>query len=131
MTPSKHGWLRTAFAASFLAVGVPYWTIPSGGLSLPKALMGPALVIVVLAPLVLRATGAATFPSAVLSTAAAVPAAVMARVIVEGVMDPTSHNLWPFEVAIALGVGVRYALVGAIVGSGVALLIKWTSRHPE
>lgn len=42
--------------------------------------------------------------------------AAMARVIVETIPDPTSHNLWPFEVAIAAVVGLGGGLAGATVG---------------
>lgn len=42
--------------------------------------------------------------------------AVMGRVLVEVIADPTDHNLWPFEVAVAAGVGFGSGLVGASAG---------------
>lgn len=44
-------------------------------------------------------------------------AAVMARVVVETMADPTDHNLWPFEVIIAGGVGLLGGGIGALLGS--------------
>lgn len=84
--------------------------------------MGPGLLVVGLAALVLRARGAARFWTAAIVTGAAVPAAVLARVLVDTQRDPTSHNLWPFEIVIALGVGLFPAVSGAIVGSLFAKL---------
>ena len=40
--------------------------------------------------------------------------AVLARVAVETAEDPTSHNLWPFEVVIAGGIGFAGALAGVV-----------------
>jgi ABC-type branched-subunit amino acid transport system permease subunit len=43
---------------------------------------------------------------------------------VEGVQDPTSHNLWPFEFIIAVFVGGGAALAGALIGSIVLRIWK-------
>lgn len=48
--------------------------------------------------------------------AASVPAAVVVRIIVEGIMDPTKHNLWPLVVIISTIVGYAVAVPGAILG---------------
>jgi hypothetical protein len=40
----------------------------------------------------------------------------MARVVYETAIDPTSHNLWPFELVIAAGVGFLIASAGSLVG---------------
>jgi hypothetical protein len=55
--------------------------------------------------------------------ASSVIAVVVARVVVEGVQDPTSHNLWPFEVIIALMVGFACAFGGAVAGRLIAGLL--------
>jgi hypothetical protein len=44
------------------------------------------------------------------------------RVIVGVTADPTSHNLWPFEVILACVVGLGVSLSGALLGSGFLLL---------
>jgi hypothetical protein len=73
-----------------LAVGIPYCMIPYNKVNLPDALPGPGLLAVV--------------------------AAVFLRIVVEGTADPTSHNLWPFEVIIAVGLGFSIAFAGAVIG---------------
>jgi hypothetical protein len=51
-----------------------------------------------------------------------VPIAVLCKLVWDVVADPTSHNLWPFELAIAVAVGAAAALVGALVGWVLAVL---------
>jgi hypothetical protein len=40
----------------------------------------------------------------------------MVRVVRETSVDPTSHNLWPFEIVIASGLGFPAAFAGAVLG---------------
>jgi hypothetical protein len=127
----QRGPLLIGFLASFLLVGIPYWIIPYNALNLPDALMGFGLVAVVLAALALRAWTALAFWKTTLVVGASVPAAVLARVLMDGMADPTSHNLWPFEVAIALGVGFAPALAGAIGGSLLAKFIPSRARDEQ
>ena len=105
---------RVAFAAVFLAVGVPYWLVPYNK-TIPNAVIaiGVAAVVIVAAILAFRGMKLAR---ALLVPGLAVPAAALARVIVEGVLDPTSHNLWPFEIVIATLLGLAAALPGALLG---------------
>ena len=112
----KH-WIASAFGLSFLAVGLPYWLIPYRGVNLPDALIGPGLLVVCGTALLLRAFRAATFWRTTGILGSSVPAAVMARVLVEGLLDPKSHNLWPLEVIIAAVLGLACALAGAAAGS--------------
>src|SRR5688572_18357240 len=100
MRRSRRSWLQIAFWASFLAMGVPYWLVPYGQLNLPDALLHPGLMVVAFAALCVRASGAAPFSRTLNTVGLAVPAAVMARVVVDAFRDPTSHNLWPFEMVI-------------------------------
>ena len=118
MTIKASSW--TGIAASFFAVGIPYWLTPYDKLNLPSGLMGPGLLVVAIAALVLRSARIVSFWRATWLVGLAVPTAVMARVIVDAVRDPTSHNLWPLELIIALVVGFGCALPGAIVGSAFA-----------
>jgi hypothetical protein len=60
--PAK--WIpRLGFIVSMLAVGVPYWLIPYGSedFSLPSALYGPQLVVLVLAAALVVGSGAIGF----------------------------------------------------------------------
>ncbi|HEY1267447.1 MAG TPA: hypothetical protein VGH16_09340 [Candidatus Binatia bacterium] len=108
--------LVAAFVVPFFAVGIPYWPIPYSKVSLPDSLYGIGLIVVFLAAVACRYLAAVRFRSATLSAGASVPGAVMARVIYETAIDPTSHNLWPFELVIAAGVGFSLSLMGSLVG---------------
>jgi uncharacterized membrane protein YhaH (DUF805 family) len=55
-------------------------------------------------------------------TLAAFPVAVMIRVIIETVKDPTDHNLWPFELVIAALVSLIAVVPGLLVGALVRRL---------
>ena len=109
-------WLA-AFFGAVLIVGIPYWRVAYAQAQLPSVLMGPALLAVVLAAFVVRRFAAAGFVRATFVTALVVPCVVMARVTVETSADPTSHNLWPFEIVIAMGVGILTSATGALLGS--------------
>ena len=123
MNQIKPNLLSVAFVLSFLAVGIPYWLIPYNKVNLPSALIKPGLLVVVFAALLIRSHRATSFWRVVSIVGASVPAAVFARVIVDGVKDPSSHNLWPFEVIIALLMGFLCALAGAVAGSLVSTLV--------
>lgn len=125
MTP-RH-LLPMAFLVSALAVGVPYWLIPYNKVNLPSALIGPGLFVVMAAALLVRLPRSATgFWKSTAAIGLAVPVPVLARVVWDGVNDPTSHNLWPIEIVIALVLGMACAVAGAVAGS---LLSTLASRH--
>lgn len=123
MKDIKSLWLPLSVAVSFLAVGIPYWWIPYGKVNLPSALVGPSLIVVVISALLLRIYGGATLWRVIWTVGGSVALAVMARVVVEGMQDPTSHNLWPLEVIIALAIGFACSASGAITGSLIARLL--------
>ena len=113
-----------AFVVAFFATGIPYWQIPYSNASLPNSLFGLGLAAASVASFTLRLISKASFTQATLIVGLAVPAMVMARVIVETFQDPTSHNLWPFELIIASAVGVAVSLVGSLAGGLLAKLLK-------
>ena len=114
--------------ACTLAVLVPYASRLEAGEPLPDALYGIGLWAVALAALVARwRLGLGVLPAA-LAAGAGVPAAVLCKVAWDVARDPTSHNLWPFEVAIALAVGAVPAILGADAGWGLSRLIPARGR---
>lgn len=123
MRRSGSVWLWLSMIASLLAVGIPYWQIPYTKLNLPSALIEPGLLVIAISALLLRVVGVASLRRATLMVGAMAAAAVIARVVVDAVRDPTSHNLWPFELIIALAVGFACAAAGALVGAVVARLM--------
>lgn len=115
-------WPRLVFLVAFLSVGLPYWPIPYDQVNLPNALYGFGLIVVFLGAMLLRWRVGTPVRRSVLAAGSAVPAAVFARIVVEGIMDPTSHNLWPFEVVIAAGLGYGIAAAGGVAGAVLARL---------
>lgn len=128
MKPGAHRSALAVLATGTLCVGVPYWAIPYRQVNLPDALLGPGLAVVAVGALLLCALRLAPFGVALLAAGGAVPAAVFVRIVVEGFRDPTSHNLWPFEMIIAVLVGATVAAAGA--GPGW-LIARLRSRPPQ
>ncbi|WP_008317459.1 hypothetical protein [Leptolyngbya sp. PCC 6406] len=122
MNKTIRNWLLIAFLLSFLAVGIPYWLIPYNQVNLPHVLLRPGLLVVVFSALSLRLWRVAPFGQVVTLMGMAVPCTVFVRVVWETWLDPTSHNLWPFEIILALLVGGSSAFIGASVGSLMAQL---------
>ncbi len=111
--------LTLGFIASFFAIGLPYWLIPYSQVGLPNDIWGWGLVVVAIIAFLCRAFAATSFWRTTLVVGAAVPAAVFARVVVEVLQDPTSHNLWPLELILSAVPGLLAAGAGALVGSFV------------
>jgi hypothetical protein len=128
MRPRFSFWLIGAFVAAFFAVGIPLWQVPYSQVSIPTTLLGPGLLVVVVAAALVRFAGKHSFLASLLVVALALPAAVMARVAVETTQDPTSHNLWPFEVFLAWMVGLIAAFTGVVLGSIPGFLARGASR---
>ena len=118
--------LALGFVASFLAVGWPYWQIPYAQVSLPNSLYTWGLVVVFVTAAACRYAGASRFFVAVAVVGSAAPAAVMARVVHDTAADPTSHNLWPFEVVFSGAVGWAVAAAGALAGG---MMVRFLRRE--
>jgi hypothetical protein len=118
-------WRRAAaFAAVFIAVGVPFWLTPYARVSLPDALYGAGLLVAMGVTAFLWTRCAERFAGLLLAVGMAFPAVVFVRVAVETTADPTSHNLWPFEIAIAILVGLSAVLAGMGLGAFVRVLTR-------
>ena len=122
MTPRAAYWLVAAFVISFFAVGFPYWQIPYAKVSLPNTLYDTGLLVAGVLAAAARAFGKARLLAVILAVGAAVPAPILARIAVDTVKDPTSHNLWPFEFIIAAVLGIICSSAGALIGSLPSLL---------
>jgi hypothetical protein len=127
----KSYWLPLAAVASLFAVGIPYWLIPYNKLNLPSALLTPGLAVVVASALLLRLFGAASFRRASFMIGGTVGVVIMVRVLADVARDPTSHNLWPFEMVIALAIGLCCSLAGAIAGNVMAKLLPGRPEEEE
>jgi hypothetical protein len=116
--------LHIAFVVVFFVMGLPYWRIPYSSASLPNSLWGPAMLVLLAAPVAVLVLSKNTFARTSGVIGLAVPAMVMARVVVETFRNPTTHNLWPFELVIASAVGLAVASVGSLAGLVIARLLK-------
>ncbi len=105
-----------AATACFFVVGIPYWRVPYAQLNLSDALLTPVLAVLVAAALVLCAMGAVSLWRATWVVGLSLAAVIIARVVADGVRDPTSHNLWPIELLIATVLGLACAACGATTG---------------
>ncbi len=112
--------LTFAFVGSFLATGLLYWQIPYSKASLPNSIIGFGLLMVAVLAAISRIVSAARLWPTSLVVGASVPSAVLARVIFDTFADPTSHNLWPFEIILSAGPGFFAALMGALAGGLIA-----------
>ena len=108
-------WTAATAVVTTLVYGTVYWTTPYDDLDISSL----TLVVFLLAALpviALRAMGVAPFLLSAAVSPAALAAAVMVRVAVDVARDPTSHNLWPIEIVIAVVVGGFWGIVAAGVG---------------
>ncbi len=103
-----------------LACGIPLWPVTYADLNF---LQRPAFVTWLVLGVLAAVIASLLLPRRVLAPVGAVTfgfvLAVLARVVVEVTLDPTSHNLWPFEVVIAGGVGLLAAVIG-VAGTRLA-----------
>jgi hypothetical protein len=114
---SGESWLWSGLVAVMCAAvfGSVYWTqsysdLDIGSISLPLYLLACVPVVV------LRATRTAPYLMASLALPTGLVVAVMGRIAVDVINDPTSHNLWPFEIVIAGIVGLFWGFLAGGVG---------------
>jgi hypothetical protein len=118
-------WLALGFVAALLLIGVPFWNVPYAQANLPDSLIGPGLFVLAAVAVLLALAGIGRL-RVLLATMALCPAvAVALRVVAEGVADPTSHNLWPIEIVIALVLGAGAVLPALVAGS----VARWLGRR--
>lgn len=109
-----------AFLLCVCVVGVPFWSIPYANVSLPNSFFGfgVAVVFAMAAFLAFRFR----FAKGLVVAGLVLPTVLMLRVIVEVIMEPTRHNLWPLALVIAMVMGA------AVAGAGAAL--GWLAARP-
>jgi hypothetical protein len=113
-------WLASGFAAGLLLTGIPYWRLPYNAdfFADPGILLGLGGLGLVTA--VLAFAGIAPAGRLFLVMIGAFPGAVALRVAVETAQDPTSHNLWPFELIIM----AVFSLIAVVPGLLVGVLLR-------
>jgi hypothetical protein len=110
-----------AVVAGLLACGLTLWPIPYREVSMPGNPSAASwLILGGLAGLVAGYLIRPRWAPPVLAVTGGFGLAVLGRVAVETARDPTSHNLWPFEVVIAGVIG----LAGGATGVAIARLLQ-------
>ena len=110
-------WLAAGFAAGLLLTGVPYWRLPYNANIFADTLLLIGFAGLGVVTAVLAASGVARLGKVFWAMLAAFPAAVMIRVVVDTMQDPTDHNLWPFEIVIAALFSLVAVVPGLLIGA--------------
>lgn len=103
-----------AFLLCFFIAGIPFWLIPYSNVTVPNSFFGIGIVAVFFTAAVLAFRFG--FRKGLAVPALVFPAVLMVRVVVEGVMDPSRHNLWPLALIFVVILGFVVAGTGATLG---------------
>jgi hypothetical protein len=110
-------WLSAGSALlGSVAIGLPYWSVPYNQVNLPDGLIGVGLLLVAVLAGAVQYLEPRRWRSTLPILASAPVIAVIARVVFDFLRDPSSHNLFPIEVAIASFVGALTASAGMVAG---------------
>lgn len=93
-------WLVGAFAISFFGGGLLWW---SGSYQeyLERSFSWGTLTLFAATKLILTWMIGVRFLLVAIVMGSAFPAVIMARVVIDGLQDPTRHNLWPIEIVMS------------------------------
>jgi len=111
-----------AFMLCFFAAGIPFWVIPYSNVTVPNSFFGVGIIVVFSAAIVLAFRFG--FIKGLLVPGLVFPAVLMIRVIVEGILEPSRHNLWPLALIITVLLGLVVAGTGATLGWLAARLFR-------
>jgi len=116
-------WAAVAASVCALAIAVPYWAaeygeVEDGGLSTYAV---PVMVILAAAALIVSVLHLASKFETAIALCIPAPVAVIGRVLMDTADDPTTHNLWPLELAVAVGISIPPVLAGILAG--------WSARR--
>jgi hypothetical protein len=116
--PVSRLFLPAVFVLGFLVVGVPFWLIPYSSVTVPNSFFGlGAVTVFVLAAFLGFRVG---FWKGLLVAGAVMPSVLMCRVVVEALVEPTRHNLWPLALMIVVVMAIGLAGIGSLLGWVVA-----------
>lgn len=118
MRPKAIAWLAATSVIGLVLVGVPYFRTPYQDTDV-TALFGLGLLVVIVLTTLSVWLGEVPFVAALLVALGIPVNVVLARIFIDVTADPTSHNLWPFEVVLAGMLGVAVAIPGVLVGLGL------------
>ena len=109
------------FLASFLLSGIVFWLTPYDDIALIQPSFSWKWIVIV--AVVAFFAGMRTqmqFRQVMVFSALGFPASFFARVVVEGTLNPGTHNLWPIALVLSVIIGV----VGALIGTPIGLHVR-------
>ena len=114
-------WVLLAFAAVTLAAGIPYWRLPYDEINRGHFAILPGALLLGFLTLILVVAEVARVKPIAVTMLLCVPTIGVVSIIKDTATDPTSHNLWPFEVAIAAVFGALVVVPAVLLG----LAARW------
>jgi len=115
-------------AAGCAGAGTILWPVPYADVSLlESAFVVRWLVAAAIAGFAGRWFARFAAPRTAALVAAGFGLATSGRIVVEVAADPTNHNLWPVEIAIALAIGFAGSMVGALLAPRGSVPSRTTS----
>jgi hypothetical protein len=131
--PGDWPWPAVVASLCALAIVVPYWSVDyadveDGGLA---SFALPVVGLLGVAALILSAFRLGHKLEIALAMCAPAPIAVVGRVLIDTADDPTTHSLWPFEIAVALGISAPPVLLGIFIGWAARRVAERGHQHAE
>jgi hypothetical protein len=114
--------ISSALLLCFFIAGISFWKIPYSNANVPNSFFGIGVTSVFLTAAVLAFKFG--FRKGFIGPALVFPAVLMVRVIVEGIIVPSRHNLWPLALIITVVLSLAVAGTGATLGWLVARLFR-------
>ena len=99
-----------------LVIGIPAWRLPYNQDPFSHMELLPGAVLLGLLPLWLTVTRSATARRVFLVMSLCVPLVDIAVIVRDTAIDPTNHNLWPFELIFGWIIGAGIILPGLLIG---------------
>jgi hypothetical protein len=113
---SRKRWTVATVFLGFLAGGLPLWPVPYYSIDLSNpGFLGQWIGAGIIAGGFPAALSSLSMHRSAVLLGAGFGMAVLARVLFEIIQDPTTHNLWPFEVAISVAVGLLAGIGGSLL----------------
>ncbi len=120
-------WYGLRIVLATIAGGIVYWPLDYNQIKIGSLAWPWGLATFIIAAILSERDLQPTLLSGA-ACAFGVPLAVILRVIVDVSGDPTSHNLWPFEVVLAAMISLPSGVLGAILGR---LVRRAFSNRPQ
>lgn len=117
--------LTLAFLASMLVIGVPYWCIPYNKFDLTHFEVLPGAILLGVMTMLLIGAWNANARKTFLVMSMCAPAVDLITIVRDTRIDPTNHNLAPFELIAAWLLGAAFVVPGLALG----LALRAWRRH--